>query len=318
MTLPEPTPTSNSGAARQWTAGEKHLITGAAALAPSVHNTQPWVLEFHDEHISLYERLDRALPHHDPVGRDRLISCGAAVENAVSAMRILGWLPAVRLRHDPAQPDEVARITVTGRAEPSDVERRRHQAISDRHSHRGPFAGRAVENDLRRELLGAHTVDGVGLRALADPEEVAALARLVSHSALVLRADHAYQRELTAWTAPVREPMPGAGVSSATRRVSTLPWAGLVRRTTAIPDIGFLADRLSREFLVLVETPDDGRHDHVRAGMAAEQVWLAAVDAGLAGSLLTQPFQLPEVRAGLVEKLALSGFPQLLLRFGYL
>ena len=40
-------------------------------------------------------------------------------------------------------------------------------------------------------------------------------------------------------------------------------------------------------------------------------------DAGLVGSVLTQPFQLPEVRAGLVEALSLAGFPQLLLRLGH-
>jgi len=300
-----------------WTAGEKHLIAATAVLAPSVHNTQPWVLEFHDTHVSLYERLDRALPHHDPLGRDRLISCGAALEHVVSAMRVLGWAPEIELRHDRVHPDEIARITAPGRTEPSDLDRRRQRAISARRSHREPFAPWPVEDRLRREVLGTHTVDGVGLRAVTGPEETAALARLLNHSALVLRADRAYQRELTAWTAPVPQPLPGAGVSSATRRVSTLPWAGLVPRTTAVPDVGFLADRLSREFLVLVETPDDGRYDHVRAGMAAEQVWLTAV-AGLAGSLLTQPFQLREVRAGLVESLVLGGFPQLLLRFGHL
>jgi hypothetical protein len=116
----------------------------------------------------------------------------------------------------------------------------------------------------------------VGVRPIAGPEELAALAKVVSHSALVLRADHAYQRELSAWTAPIREPLPGAGVSAAIRRTATLPWAGLVRRTTAVLD---------------VET--------------------------LAGSLLTQPLQLSESRAGLVEALTLNGFPQLLLRFGH-
>lgn len=301
-----------------WTQGEKHLIAAAAAAAPSVHNTQPWMPEFHDEYVSLYERLDRALPRHDPLGRDRLISCGAALEHVLLAMRALGWVPDVKLRHDRSHPDEVARVAAAGRAVPSDVDLDRHRAITARRSHRKPFAARPLDGHMRRALLGAHRIDGVGLRVVSEPAEIAALAWLLNHSALLLRADRAYQRELAAWTAPVRQPLPGAGVSSATRRVSTLPWAGLVRRTTALPDIGFLADRLCREFLLLVETPDDGRFDHVRAGMAAEQTWLTAVAAGLAGSLLTQPFQLHEVRAGLVEALTLGGFPQLLLRFGHL
>jgi hypothetical protein len=301
-----------------WTLDEKHLIIAAAALAPSVHNTQPWVLEFHDDdphRACLYERLDRALPCHDPLGRDRLISCGAALEHVLLAMRILGWAPELKLHHDSTH--EVACVTATDRTTPSDVDTTRYRAITTRRSHRAPFADRRVEDDLRREILGTHGVDGVGLHVLSAPADSAALAGLLSHSALVLRADHAYQRELAGWTASVRDPFPGMGVSSATRRTSTLPWAGLVRPSTAIPDVGVLADRLSREFLVLVETPDDGPLDHVRAGMAAERTWLAATAAGLAGSVLTQPFHVREVRAGLVEALSLTGFPQLLLRLGH-
>lgn len=330
----------------EWTSGEKQFIAATAAAAPSVHDTRPWLLEFHDERrVSLYERLDRALPRHDPLGRDRLISCGAALEHVRLAVRVLGWVPEIELPHERAHPDEVARIAVVGRGAPSDVEERNYLAVSARHSHRRPFASRPVDAELRRELLGAHRVDGVGLRPVTDAAEIAALARLLSHSALVLRADRAYQRELTAWTAPVPEPPRGEEAASTTRptsapplrklrtaaeslrhlrsatrssRSNTLPWAGLVRSDTAIPDLGVLADRLGREFLVLVETPDDGRHDHVRAGMAAEQTWLTAVASGLVGSVVTQPFQLREVRAGLVESLSPGGFPQLLLRFGHL
>lgn len=300
-----------------WTPGEKNLIATAAAHAPSVHNTQPWVLEFHDSHqVSLHERIDRALPRHDPLGRDRLISCGAALEHVRLAMRALGWTADLALFPDAERSDEVGRLTATGRAEPSEVELARFGALAGRRSHRKPFAARTTD-DESRALLTAHSAAGVGLRPVRGGDELAVLAKLLHHTALVLRADHAYQRELSCWTAPVRDPLPGEGVSAATRRPATLPWAGLVRRTTAVPDVATLTDRLRGELLVVVETPDDGPHDHVRAGVAAAQIWLAAAAAGLVGSVLTQPFQLSEVRAGLVESLSLNGFPQLLLRFGH-
>lgn len=300
-----------------WTVGEKHLVANAAAHAPSVHNTAPWVLDFSDDprQVSLSERLDRALLQHDPLGRDRRISCGAVLEHVRLAVGVLGWTPELDLYPNPARPEEVARVTVTGHRAPSEVELSRYGAIAGRRSHRKPFAARPTEDEIRG-LLGAQHVAGVGLRLVAG-DELTVLAKLLHHTALVLRADDAYQRELSAWTAPVRDPLPGEGVSAATRRVTTLPWAGLVRRTTAVPDVATLADRLRGELLVVVETPDDGPRDQVRAGMAAEAVWLAAADVGLAGSVLTQPFQLSEVRAGLVESLSLNGFPQLLLRFGH-
>jgi len=300
-----------------WTPGEKNLIATAAAHAPSVHNTQPWVLEFHDPHqVSLYERLDRALPRHDPLGRDRLISCGVALEHVRLAVRALGWSADLMVFPDTTRPDEVGRLTAAGRAGPSDVEFARFAAIAGRRSHRKPFAARTTD-DESRAVLAAHSTSGVGVRPLRGTGELAALAKLLQHTALVLRDDHAYQRELSCWTAPVRDPLPGAGVSAAIRRTASLPWAGLVRRTTAIPDIATLTDRLRGELLVVVETPDDGPHDHVRAGLAAAEIWLAATAVGLAASVLTQPFHLSEVRAGLVESLSLNGFPQVLLRFGH-
>jgi hypothetical protein len=301
-----------------WTPGEKNLIAAAACAAPSVHNTKPWALELHDEGCAeLYERLDRSLPRHDPLGRDRLISCGAALEHVLLALRVLGWVPGTSLFPDPTRPDLVARVTADRRAEASDEDVALHAAIAHRRSHRTPFGTAPVDPGTRARLLAANRTAGVGLRVITGPGEAAALAGVLTHSALVLRADHAYQRELSAWTAPVRDPLPGGGVSSATGRTATLPWAGLVRRATAVPDPAALAGRLGAELLVLVETPDDGPHDHVRAGMAAESVWLAATAAGLFGSLLTQPFQLSESRAGLTEALSLGGFPQLLLRFGH-
>lgn len=302
-----------------WTVGEKNLIATAAFRAPSVHNTLPWVLDLPDDErvAELYERLDRGLPRHDPLGRDRLISCGAALEHVRLAIRVLGWAPELTLFPEPDRPDLIARFRVTGRAEPSDVDANAHAAITARRSYRRPFAAVPVPDATVHRLIAANHTDGAGLRRVRGPDEALALAGLLNHTALVLRGDHAYQRELSAWTAAVRDPLPGAGVSAATRRTATLPWAGLVRRTTAVPDVETLAGRLSRECLLLVETPDDGPRDHVRAGAAAESVWLAAVDDGLVGALLTQPFQLSEIRAGLVEALSLNGFPQLLLRCGH-
>jgi hypothetical protein len=67
-------------------------------------------------------------------------------------------------------------------------------------------------------------------------------------------------------------------------------------------------------------------HRHrVRRPFAELSAWTAtgpdpvpgAGVADVAGSVLTQPLQVHEVRVGLIEGLDLAGFPQALLRFGY-
>jgi hypothetical protein len=303
-----------------WTRGEIEVIAAAAQAAPSVHNTRPWVLEFHDgvvRGVSLFQRLDRALPRHDPLGRDRLISCGAALQNLVLAMRVLGWTPDIVHWPTTDHPDEVARVSSTTRHPPSNADCVQYAAIAGRRSYRGPFTSTPVEPSTRDILLAARDVDGVEVRAVDPGNQVDMLAKVLEHAALVLKGDRAYQRELAAWTAAGPNPAPGAGVATRPRRLATLPWAGLVRRSTGVPDRVVLADRLRRECLLVVETPDDGRLDQVRAGMAAQATWLAATAGGLVGAMLTQPVQVREVRAGLIEGLELAGFPQVLLRFGH-
>jgi hypothetical protein len=50
-------------------------------LAPSVHNTQPWWFSEDEHEISVYTDVERRLGIADRAGRERLISCGAALFN---------------------------------------------------------------------------------------------------------------------------------------------------------------------------------------------------------------------------------------------
>jgi hypothetical protein len=307
-----------------WPLEEIEIVRTAVRAAPSVHNSQPWALQFdvdqHDDEgrcVSLYRRADRSLLWHDPHGRDQLISCGAVLTNVRLAMCVLGWEPAVSVHVSRVQTDEIARVAAVDRRAPSTVELDWYAAIPRRHSERRPFAATPVAPELRNRLAAAWRTRGVELRPVRGDDEMDVLARFFGHAALVLKADRAYQRELSAWTAAGPAPSPGGGVADVPRQLDTLPWAGLVRRDTEIPDRATLAARLGHECLLLVETAADGPGDHVRAGMAVQATWLAATAEGLAASLLTQPLQVSEVRVGLIEGLALAGFPQAVLRIGH-
>jgi hypothetical protein len=306
----------------EWNPDEIQAVQAAVQAAPSVHNTQPWTLDFRDDQhdgegrcVSLYRRSDRALPWHDPHGRDLLISCGAALTNLRLAMCVLGWDSHVGVHVSRTRPDEVAMVTAAARRAPSTVEISRHAAIPRRHSARRPFADTPVAPEQRDRLVAASHTAGVELRPVRGDDELLVLASFFDHAAHVLQADRAYQRELSAWTGAGSAS--GGGVADVPPRLDTLPWAGLVRRDTTIPDRDTLAARLRRECLLLVETRDDGPGDHVRAGMAIQDTWLAATADGLAASLLTQPLQISEVRAGLIERFSLGGFPQAVLRVGH-
>ncbi|MEU5264255.1 nitroreductase family protein [Amycolatopsis sp. NPDC021455] len=303
---------------RPWTAAETEVLLRSMMRAPSVHNTQPWLLEADPDELRVRERAEPALPHHDPHGRDRAASCGAAVANLELAVRVLGRAAEVAFLPDAREPDLVARIAVGAEAAATAEELRRHGAIARRASHRAPFEGVAVPVPVVRELIGASGTPGVEARVVRPGREVAVVARLLRFAAEHFRTDGGYQRELSLWTIrDERAHRHGVGIPAGRVPAGSVPWAGLVRRATEVPDTPELERRLGGETLLVFVTADDARLDHVRAGYALERVWLAAVGLGLAAGVLTQPLHLEPVRAALCEDLELTGFPQVLLRIGY-
>ena len=58
-----------------------------AVLAPSGHNTQPWLFRVDGDAVDLYADRTQALPVVDPEDRELTISCGAALFNLRVALR---------------------------------------------------------------------------------------------------------------------------------------------------------------------------------------------------------------------------------------
>lgn len=285
------------------------LTAAIAAMdaAPSVHATRPWSLRQAGNVIYLIERTEPTLPQHDPDGRDHTLSCGAAVTNLIVALRAQGLDLDMTGLPDRTQPEIVAKIRVCGAEPPTPRDLAWFAALTERRSHRDRFAPTPVEEDDREAILAAIRLLGVTPRVVRAGD-CRPVADLLCRAASAFRADHAYQRELAAWSGEFPQPL---------RPDSTLPWAGLVRADTHLPDPDTLAERLAQEFLVVLQTKGDTRVAHVLTGMALQRAWLTAVSHGLVASVLTQPWHLPEIRAGLVRELGLPYRPHVLLRIGH-
>ena len=96
----------------EWpTADLAGYVVGEAVWAPSVHNTQPWWYSLDPGGLRLYADPRRRLPVADPVGREMLISCGAALLTARLALRAVGYQPRAEVLPDPDRPLLVARLS---------------------------------------------------------------------------------------------------------------------------------------------------------------------------------------------------------------
>ncbi|MDX3189755.1 hypothetical protein PV458_15235 [Streptomyces sp. MN03-5084-2B] len=288
------------------------VLARAVSRAPSVHNSQPWQLLVRGTEVDLLERRDVHLRRHDPFGRDRVLSCGAALTNLELAVRALGRDCHTDLK---AVGAVVATVTVGRPHATSARSYALYQAIGRRRSHRHRFFHNRVPTAVHRALVAAGETTGVHV---VVPGQVDKLAELLGFATRVLRDDRGYQRELEVWTAHTHGwDAHGDGIAEGALSPEALPVAGLVRTVTPVPDDAVLADRLAAENLLIFCTDGDTRVDHLAAGVALQRVWLTAASKALAGSVLTQPLHLTGFRARLVSELALPGVPQAIFRFGY-
>ena len=76
---------------------EVAAVLEAAALAPSVHNSQPWRFRVLPDRIELHADLSRRLPATDPDDKELRLACGAALANLRIALEALGIVPLIDL-----------------------------------------------------------------------------------------------------------------------------------------------------------------------------------------------------------------------------
>ncbi|MFD0522876.1 Acg family FMN-binding oxidoreductase [Paractinoplanes durhamensis] len=171
----------------------------ASLRAPSVFNTQPWAWRISGQVMELSADPARRLAVTDATGRLMRISCGAALHHARVALAAAGWSAGVERMPDARRPDLLARIRVTGLAEPDMAAIRLAEAIIRRRTDRRAYGDRRIPPKTFARLAELAEAEGVRLH-LVPEERVPELAVAVDEAADVEYFNPAFRSELSRWT----------------------------------------------------------------------------------------------------------------------
>jgi hypothetical protein len=297
--------------------GQVDYLIATAARAPSVHNTQPWRFRITPCALELYADPARKL-RVDPMGREMLISCGAALFGLRLAIQSLGFRPVVELLPDKARMALLARVSL-GQPQPmSGTERQLLEALPHRHTHRGPFTSEPLPNGLLASLQHDAVAEGATLALTDRGRGYERLADIVTTAGQRLDLVPRARADMRDWT---RSPGSAArdGVPASAFAAAADHYRGRLAQRDF--DLGRQLGQLETggpapAATALILTPGDGRADWLCAGQALHRILAHAAASWVFASLHTQPLEATGIRGLIRDRLVLPGVPQIILQLG--
>jgi nitroreductase len=305
---------------------QARALVGAAVLAPSEWNTQPWRFEVEHASVRMVTDPTRLLPWTDRDSRGLMISLGAALENLLIAARAYGLRPTVEYFPRAGANGVVAGVMWAS----GDVRRDRalFAAIPRRRTNRREYDGRGIFPEQRAQLV-AQVPEGLNLRWMDERGAIRAVAQL-AHEAVHDQSRHEQTAaEQYSWMrfgdearrrgdgVPVDNLELGAVTSwMAKRYFNPKSWFSRFGPEHAAREA---RDGLrSAGALVLLSAPKRDQVQWLMGGQAWERFALQAAALGLALQPVSAPIELESYRASLLRAFEATGEePLMLARLGH-
>ncbi len=287
-------------------------LTESASTAVSSHNTQPWLFRAGTRELNLWADRTRALPVNDPLDRELIMSCGAALLSLRVAAAANGLGIRTELLPKGADCDHLARVVFADGPVEEELAAL-DPVLKQRRTFRQGFAEQPVAAEAMRDVEQAVAAEGAVLLAL-DGERRQRAAELVAEGDRVQWADRRWRAELAKW---MRAPRSGDG----------LPVPALMAPTARAVVRAFNLGRVVAEkdqrlanaapWLTVLATDADAVVDWIRAGQALQRALLVGCRMGLQASYFNQPIEVPSLRPRLQALTGSPAHPQLLIRWGH-
>jgi len=297
------------------------FVLDFARLAPSSHNTQPWLFSIKGRSVEIWGNKKRVLPASDSNHRQFFISLGCTLENIIVAADYCGFEYDFKIFPDDKENFLVAKIEFKNLAPQVRPEKESSiHAIQARHANRSPYLAKSVPPQFINEIKSLEA-EGMKIAVIEDTDIKEGLAKIVCDATEAAFYDKGFTGELSRWIKPslkkYRDGMPGYNIG--------IPWpmSFVVPLIIRYLNVARQQRKMVEEPLkqtpcfLVISSENDDRRSWVEAGRALESVWLKATEAGLKMSPLAAGIQIGDFQRKMREFLKSDLYPQVFSRLGY-
>lgn len=315
--LPSPSPLRQSGVILKMMNIVRDVVP-PAILAPSAHNTQPWLFRVSNNSLAIFVDWRRHLEVSDPTCRELYISLGCAIFNAKVAAAYSGF--SASLTYFPSGEEKgqpAARLDFVAGGADSRLASLL-PAIVKRRTNRSMYDGQPLTDAMRQDL---HGVQNSNVIHIEDRGAIAKLAEISAAATYSTLSRPDFKRELSKWVRNsfTRRPdgMPGyaMGMPAAASLLAPVMVRIAPIHKQEAPKVQKQIESTSA--VAVIVTSADTPTDWLKAGEWLEQLWLEATAANLAAAPLAAAIEAGEdFRRRVQETVGTNQFPQAILRLG--
>ena len=307
-------------------------LVGAAVLAPSHWNAQPWRFEVDAGELRVVLDAQRTLPLDDPDQRFAQMSLGAALENMLVAARAWGQQPSVRYLpwgSAPRAGSSLVAATVSWTPGERTRDRLLYSALTERRSNARPYDRRAIADPSRNQLQ-SQVGEEVRVHWIEDRSDIEAVGDIVHGAVVSTLQDRRAQAERTRWLRGSDGDVRGRGDGVTAERLGLGGPARWLAGRSLRPSsrfYGWGSSSMAKDTrdlvrssgaLVLLTLPRRSDAGWLVGGQAYERLALRCATLGIAQHPLSAPIASERHREVLARRFHAEGEePLLLVRLGH-
>lgn len=292
---------------------------GYGILAPSTHNSQPWLFKIADDSCRIYYDNNRRLPEADPIGRDLYISMGCMIENLVIAASCFGIFKDLKVV---LNNNLVAEIYFQDSG-PGDKDLGYLvDTMPKRINARGLFESKPVSENIETEIMSLKKDDRIKTNFIIDKEKVNKLAKITAEGLRLAYRKLSFRKEMSEW---MHNSLSGnkTGLLGYSLRMPFI-LSFIIPTLVRFFDISPLLAKLnyksmsSAPFICILSSADSNPSIWLEVGRLAERYMLQLNSRGIRTSIFVASIEIGDLYKKVQEVVEIGLKPQFLFCAGYM
>lgn len=295
-----------------------------AILAPSTHNSQPWLFKIENNSCKIYIDSSVHIKEADPLSRDLYISLGCLLENLIIGAKYFNVYNKVVYGLG-GKDDAVVEVFFRDNSDKINIDENSEKildAILKRFNARGAFEKEKISDGILKRLNALNDFNDLKVDFISDGGKIEKLAELTAEGLKIAYANQDFRKEMSRWiNNNFSKKLIGIpGYSLRMPALISFIFPTLIRLFNIGEKLGWLnyKSMVSAPLVCLISAKENSPLFWLQTGRLAERLMLEFNSLGIKTSVFVASLEMGELYKEVQKIIGIDYIPQFLFCAGYM